>query len=85
MNLLTHGPHACADAALYKISATREPVALHIEDDGALTARAARFCKSDDTRIGVYRKGVRYSDLVADLAFIRSTMTDSAASAATTR
>lgn len=76
MNLLTHGPHACADAALYKIRAAREPVALHIEDDGALTARAARLCKADDTRIGVYRKGVRYSDLVADLAFIRSTMTE---------
>lgn len=85
MNLLTHGPHACADWLLYKVRAVPTPIALHLEDDGALTARAAPTCKADDSRVGVYGRGVRYSDVVADLAFIRSNLTHSAASSATTR
>ena len=76
MNLLQHGPHRCADLLLYRIRGTREPIALHVEDDGQLTTRAARTCKADDSRAGVYRKGVRYSDLVADLSFIRDTLTE---------
>jgi sRNA-binding regulator protein Hfq len=72
LNLYKHGPHRCADALLYKLRATREAIAVHLEDGGDLTTRAARFDKAADSLIGTYRNGIRYTELVADLSHVRA-------------
>ena len=67
MNLRIHGYHAAADWLLCKIRSTRCAVALHLEDDDTLTTRLARNCRAPDSLVGVYRKDVRYSDMLDDL------------------
>ena len=74
MNLRIHGYHAAADWLLYKIRSAKGAVALHLEDDDTLTTRLARDCRAPDSLVGVYRKDVRYSDMLDDLRQLRDSL-----------
>lgn len=69
------GAHSAADWMLIKIRAYRGTVAVYIRDDDAqLFALSAHQAKTPPRcrLAGVYGKGIRYRDAVADMAELLS-------------
>lgn len=75
MNLATHGTHAAADWLNVKLSALEgRPVELIALSDGELITRPHRPNNRPPrfgTPQGIYRRGITYRDLHADLEFLR--------------
>lgn len=75
MNLLNQGAHAATDWMLIKLRAVRgNRLEVILHDDGQLHVRPftsatkpARLGQS----LGIYRNGIRYGDLLADLEAAR--------------
>jgi len=72
MNVLLEGPHACADWLIVRVRAEGRPVALFYFESGRLhVGRASQArCPVTARPAGVYAKGLRYADVLADMQVI---------------
>lgn len=72
MNLVDRGSHAAADWLLGILARTTEPVQVSVMPEGLLRTRPEKRPSRFGTPIGTFKRGVRYSTVVEQLAWVRA-------------